>query len=55
MPLRALDERTALIIVDPQNGVRARPVAPEPVAAVVARGTRAEVLELLRVSRSGAR
>ncbi|MGW1742211.1 isochorismatase family protein [Nocardia sp. NPDC001965] len=37
MPLSALDERTALIVVDLQNGVLSRPVAPEPVPVVVTR------------------
>ncbi|MGW5387068.1 isochorismatase family protein [Nocardia sp. NPDC003963] len=37
MPISALDERTALVVVDLQNGVLFRPVAPEPVAAVVRR------------------
>ena len=49
MPLSAMDERTALVVADLQNGVLSRPVAPEPET-----GTTAEVLELLRISRSGA-
>lgn len=37
MPLTTIDERTALVVVDLQNGVRARPAAPHPVDDVIAR------------------
>jgi nicotinamidase-related amidase len=37
MPLTTLDERTALVVVDLQNGVRARPTAPHAAQDVIAR------------------
>jgi nicotinamidase-related amidase len=37
VPLTTIDERTALVVVDLQNGVRARPAAPHPVDDVIAR------------------
>lgn len=37
MPLTTLDERTALVVVDLQNGVLARPTAPHPAAEVIGR------------------
>jgi nicotinamidase-related amidase len=37
MPLTTLDERTALVVVDLQNGVLARPATPHPAQDVIAR------------------
>jgi len=36
VPLTTLDDRTALVVVDLQNGVRTRPAAPHPVDDVIA-------------------
>jgi nicotinamidase-related amidase len=48
MPLTTLDDRTALVVVDLQNGVLANPSAPHPVQDVIARAV--ELADVFRAN-----